>query len=69
MTIDITDLIPISEAARVRSVTHTAIRDLIQRGKLSAYEVGGRRLLSRKEVTAFEPQPVGRPTKPKETAK
>jgi excisionase family DNA binding protein len=58
---DITDLISINEAARLRGVSHTAIQDLIKRGKLAALEVGGRRLLSRSQVKSFQPKPVGRP--------
>jgi excisionase family DNA binding protein len=60
---DIADLISISEAARLRGVSHAAIQDLLMRGKLSAVEVAGRRLLSRAEVASFQPEPVGSPGK------
>lgn len=60
---DIKDMISISEAAQIRAVSHGAIQDLIKRGRLSAFEVGGRRLLSRKEVESFQPKSVGRPAK------
>lgn len=56
------DLISVADAARLRGVTHGAIRDLIDRGRLSAVEVGGRRFVSRSEVRAFEPSKGGRPT-------
>jgi excisionase family DNA binding protein len=63
---NLSDLISISEAARVREVSHAAIQNLIRRGKLSSVEIGGRRFLSRSEVESYEPEPVGRPPKPKE---
>ena len=59
------ELISISEAARIREVSHTAIQDLIKRGKLTAIIVGGRRLLTRGEVESFQPESVGRPPKAK----
>ena len=54
------DLISVAEAARIRNVTHGAIRDLINRGRLSAVEVGGRRFVSRSEVKAYKPEKGGR---------
>lgn len=62
---DMSDLISISEAARLRGVTHGAIQDLIARGKLTATEVAGRRLLKRGDVVSFEPSTPGRPPKSK----
>jgi len=62
---DINDLISITEAARIRKVSHGAIQDLIKRDKLAAFNVGGRHLLSRKEVESFQPEPIGRPVKVK----
>ena len=59
------ELISISEAARIRKVSHTAIQDLIKRGKLAVVTVGGRRLLRRGEVESFQPESVGRPPKAK----
>lgn len=59
----LSDLISISEAARVREVSHSAIQDLIKRGKLSSVEIGGRRFVSRGEVESYVPEPVGRPSK------
>lgn len=60
---DLSELISISEAAKIRGVTHGAIQDLIRRGKLSAVEIGGRRLLNRSEVETFKPKSIGRPKK------
>lgn len=57
----VSDLISIADAARLRGVTHGAIRDLIDRGRLSAVEVGGRRFVARADVEAFEPDKGGRP--------
>jgi excisionase family DNA binding protein len=54
------DLISISEAARLRDVTHGAIQDLIARGKLSVVVIAGRRLLRRSDVENFEPGTPGR---------
>lgn len=54
------DLISIAEAARLRGVTHGAIRSLIDRGRLRAVEVGGRRFVVRGEVRAFKPEKGGR---------
>jgi excisionase family DNA binding protein len=55
------DLITPAEAARMRSVTRSAITDLIKRGRLQAVEVGGRRFLHRKDVERFTPDITGRP--------
>ena len=55
------DLISISEAARIRGVTHGAIQVLISRNRLSVVEVAGRRLLKRGDVESFKPElPRGR---------
>lgn len=55
------DLISISEAARIRGVTHGAIQDLIARDKLTPVVVAGRRLLRRGEVKGYKPERAGRP--------
>jgi excisionase family DNA binding protein len=52
-----------AEAARLRGVSRNAIANLARRGKLQSYEVGGRKLVNRTEVLAFQPQPIGRPAK------
>jgi excisionase family DNA binding protein len=63
MNIDLTELISVPDAAKMRGVSTQAIHHLIKRGRLNAIEVAGRRVLFRKEVEAFEPLPVGRPRK------
>jgi excisionase family DNA binding protein len=50
-----------AEAARLRSVSRQAIAKLVGNGRLRTLEVGGRSLVSRAEVLAFEPNPPGRP--------
>ena len=66
---DIKDMISISDAAQIRGVSHGAIQDLIKRKRLASFDIGGRRLLSRKEVESFQPKSVGRPAKVKESNK
>jgi excisionase family DNA binding protein len=53
------DLISQAEAARIRGVTRAAIRDLIRRKRLRSVEVGGRELVYRSEVEAFEKEKPG----------
>lgn len=54
------DLISQAEAARIRGVTRAAIRDLIRRERLRSVAVGGRELVYRNEVEAFEKDKPGR---------
>jgi excisionase family DNA binding protein len=54
------ELISISQAARLRGVSPQAIDDLIRRGRLSAVEIAGRRLLLRRDVEGFKPEVGGR---------
>ncbi|HKC62035.1 MAG TPA: helix-turn-helix domain-containing protein [Pyrinomonadaceae bacterium] len=54
------DLISIADAARLRGVTHGAIRNLIDRGRLPSQEVAGRRVLRRSDVMRFIPEKGGR---------
>lgn len=63
--IDMSDLISISEAARLRNVSHAAIQDLIKRGRLSPVEIGGRRFVLRREVMSFAAEKGGRGRKAK----
>ena len=63
MRLDESDMISQAEAARIRGVSHEAIRNLVERGRLKAYRIGGRVFVSRREVEAFEPDPGGRPRK------
>lgn len=53
-------LISITEAARLRGVSHAAIQDLIKRDRLSPVVIGGRRFLRRREVLGFKPEAGGR---------
>lgn len=55
------DWISQAEAARLRGVTRQAIAKLVRNGRLRTMEVGGRVLVSRADVLAFEPHPAGRP--------
>ena len=57
---DLADLITQAEAARLRNCTRQAIAKLITQGRLQVFEVAGRKLVSRKQVQAFEPNPAGR---------
>ena len=56
-------LISQADAARLRGVTRQAVHRLVARGKLTAVEVAGQRMLLRDEVERFVPQPAGRPKK------
>lgn len=56
---DLGDLISQAEAARIRGVTRAAIRDLIRRGRLRSAPIGGRELVYRSEVEAFEKEKPG----------
>lgn len=53
------DLISQAEAARIRGVTRAAIRDLIRRERLRSVAIGGRELVYRSEVKAFEKDKPG----------
>lgn len=56
---NVSDLISQAEAARIRSVSRAAIRDLIRRGRLRSVEIGGRALVYRSEVESFEKDKPG----------
>lgn len=55
------DLISQAEAARLRGVSRQAIKKLVEIGRLTAYPVGGRNLVSKSELLQFVPQKPGRP--------
>jgi hypothetical protein len=61
--IDPSELVSQQQAAKMRGVSIQAIQYLVKRGRFTVVEVGGRKLLFRKEVEAFEPLPAGRPRK------
>ena len=50
-----------AEAARLRSVSRQAIAKLVANARLRTLEIGGRTLVNRLDVLAFEPNPPGRP--------
>lgn len=53
-----------AEAARIRSVSQSAIANLIRRGRLITLRVAGRTVVLRSEVEGFVPKPrTGRPRK------
>jgi excisionase family DNA binding protein len=60
---NLSDLITPSEAAALRGVSRQAIDDLMRRGKLQTWEIGGRVFVSRKAVLAYRPAAGGRPRK------
>ena len=57
------DWISQAEAARIRGVSQQAIKNLITRGRLLTFEIGGKILVKRSEVESFEAISVGRPPK------
>lgn len=50
-----------AEAARLRNVSRQAIAKLVVNARLRTLEIGGRTLVNRLDVLAFEPNPPGRP--------
>jgi excisionase family DNA binding protein len=58
--IDVSDLVTLTEAAKMRGVTRQAIHSLIERGRLRSEMMFGRVLLYRSEVEAFEKDRPGR---------
>lgn len=60
---DLSDLITQSDAARLRGCSRQAIANLVDKGRLTTFEVAGIKLVSRKEILSFEALPPGR--KPK----
>lgn len=52
--IALSDLITVTEAAQLRSVSRAAIHELVQRGRLRSEKMFGRILLYRNEVETFE---------------
>ena len=57
------DWISMTDAARLRGVSRAAIADLVRRRRLKSYEIGGRKLVNKAEILAFQPHPIGRPRK------
>ncbi len=52
-----------AEAARIRGVSRQAIARLIKKGRFQVLRIGGKVLLKRSEVKAYEPDRAGRPRK------
>jgi hypothetical protein len=52
-------LISQAEAARIRGVTRSAIRDLIRRGRLVSVEIAGRSLVHKNDIESFERRSPG----------
>lgn len=57
------DWISQAEAARIRRVSRQAISRLIKKGRFHILKIGGKVLLKRSEVKAYEPEQPGRPRK------
>ena len=57
------DLITQAEAAQLTGRSVPAVNELVRRGRLRSFEMYGKRLVSRTEVLAFEPNKGGRPPK------
>ena len=57
------DWISQAEAARIRGVSRQAISRLIKKGRFHLWKIGGKVLLKRSEVKAYEPEQAGRPAK------
>ena len=65
MKIDLSELVSIPEAAKMRGVSTQAIQHLMKLGRFTIIEISGRKFLLRKEVEAFKPGVAGRPRKDK----
>jgi len=52
-----------AEAARIRGVSRQAISRLIKKGRFRVLKIGGKVLLRRSEVKAYEREQPGRPRK------
>lgn len=50
-----------AEAARMRGVSRQAIARLINKGRFKVLKIGGKVLLRRLDVKAYEPKGAGRP--------
>jgi excisionase family DNA binding protein len=52
-----------AEAARIRGVSRQAIARLVKKGRFQVFKIGGKVLLKRADVNAYEPEQPGRPRK------
>ena len=69
MKIDPDDLVDLSEAARIRGVSHQAIMQLVAKGRFKIVKISGRTFLFRCEVENFTPEKSGPKTIGKAKAK
>jgi len=58
-----TEWVSQAEAARIRGVSRQAIARLIKKGRFRVLSIGGKILLRRSDVEAYEPELAGRPRK------
>ena len=61
ITIDLDDLISQKEAAEIRGCSTQTINSLVKRGRLKAFVIAGKTVLSRKDVESYTPSKGGRP--------
>lgn len=57
------DWVSQAEAARIRGVSRQAIGRLIKKGRFRVLKIGGKVLLKRAEIKAYQPEEPGRPRK------
>jgi hypothetical protein len=57
--INLSDLIPVSEAASLRDVNRKSIYELINRGRLHSVDLWGKTMVFRSEVLSFMKQKTG----------
>lgn len=58
---EVNDWVSQAEAARMRGVSRQAIARLIRKGRFKVLKIGGKVLLRRLDVKAYEPKGAGRP--------
>ncbi len=59
--VDMKEWVSQAEAARMRGVSRQAIARLIRKGRFRVLKIGGKVLLRRLDVKAYEPKSGGRP--------
>jgi hypothetical protein len=67
--IDQDDMITQAEAARIRGVSHEAIRYLVRMERVEVHRIAGKVFISRKSIEAYQPSVGGRPRKKKPARK
>jgi excisionase family DNA binding protein len=66
---ELSDYLTINEAAKRRGVSRQAVQDLISRGRLKARRLGRQWLIHRLDLSAYKPDPGGRPKRTKSSRK